>query len=371
MRDNNYSFNSPIRVLCVFGCLDRGGAETMCMNLYRHIDRTKVQFDFVKHTDKACAFDEEIKSLGGRIYSAPRFKGWNLIAYLRWWDKHLKQHPEHQIVHGHYFSISGLYFWIAKRNGRITVAHSHATSLLPDHRIIEKGFLFLCGKYSDYRLACSKAAGDFFFGKKDYTVLKNAIDTEKFSFDAKRRAQMRTTLNIEDNFVLGAVGRIEQIKNPFGIVRIFREVLDRNDKARLLWVGDGPCRSAVEAELEQLGIKDKVIMTGVRDDVDHLLQAMDVFVFPSFREGLGLVAIEAQAAGLFCFISDSVTEEVNITQLCSFLPLDQPALWAEKILSVSCGRRDTSQLIRDAGYSIAQTAKQLQEFYCGILQDKN
>lgn len=362
--------NEPKRILCVFGCLDRGGAETMCMNLYRHVDRTKVQFDFVTHFSKPGAYDEEIRSLGGRIYTAPRFKGWNLLAYQAWWKQHLEQHPEHQIIHGHYFSISGLYFAIAKRFHRTTVAHSHATSLLPKHKRIEQFFLSLMNRYADYRLACSEAAGRFLFRGKDFTVIKNAIDTERFSYDPKRREAARKDFALTDELVIGTVGRMEQVKNPFGMLTIFSEVLKQEPQAALLWVGDGPLREAVEQRAEELGIADRIHMTGIRSDVDNLLQAMDVFLLPSISEGLPVSAIEAQAAGLPCVLSDGISRETAITDRCRFVPLDNPDAWVRAIEDgFRRGRSDTTQAIIDAGYDIRTTAAWLQDFYLHILEE--
>ena len=136
--------SGPIRVLCVFSKLGRGGAENMCMNLYRRIDRNRIQFDFVKHGPEAGMFEEEIRALGGRIYEAPRYKLYNHIAYCRWWRRHLENHPEHQIVHGHYFSISAIYFHVAHQLGRITVGHSHSTAVSRSSRIQTRLKRLLC-----------------------------------------------------------------------------------------------------------------------------------------------------------------------------------------------------------------------------------
>lgn len=362
----------PIRVLCVFGSLDRGGAETMCMNLYRHIDRNKIQFDFVKHIDKKCSYEDEIISLGGKVYCAPRFKGWNLFPYLAWWHKHFKQHPEHQIVHGHYFSISGLYFMVAKRFGRITVAHSHHTVMLPQHPFIEKLFIFLCNRYADQRLACSNAAGQFLFGDKQFTVLKNAIEVDRFAFDPVRRKAARSEFGFSDEFVIGIIGRMEQIKNPFGAIKIFQEVHHKNPNARLLWIGDGPLHSEIERSIREYRLENAVFLTGVREDVDALYQAMDLFLFPSFHEGLGIVAIEAQAAGLPCFCSETIPHEVAVTDLCVFLPLNCPCRWADEIITYQGFLRENTspKLIRD-GYDIRVTVIWLEEYYCSLTKNKD
>ena len=203
--------DNPIRVLCVFSTLDRGGAESMCMNLYRHIDREKVQFDFVKHTTAKCAFDEEIISLGGKIYVAPRFRGYNLIQYQSWWRNHLAQHPEHRIIHGHYFTASKYYFAVCKKMNRITIGHSH-TDTYANKDIGKRIMIHGVENYCDYRLACSEKAGKLLYPHKDFIVLKNAIDTDLYRFDPAIRSEVRNEFHLGDSLVLGTVGTIKEVK---------------------------------------------------------------------------------------------------------------------------------------------------------------
>lgn len=357
----------PIRILCVFGALDRGGAETMCMELYRHIDREKIQFDFVKHTSQKCAFDDEILSLGGRIYVAPKFLGWNLISYLKWWNRHLKAHQEHQVIHGHYFTISGLYFYVCKRKRRITIAHAHSTSISQNHKQVEKLLIKILNRYADYRLSCSKDAGRFLFPGYSFTVLKNAIDTDQFCFNQSTRERVRLLLGLSSrNHVIGTVGRLIPAKNPCGVIEIFKEIYQRDPTTIFLWVGDGVLHQEVEIEIRRYGLQEAVLMLGVRSDVNELLQAMDVFILPSLFEGLGIAAIEAQAAGLPCYCSDVIPSEVAITDLCHFLPLGKPKMWADEILGTSVERRDTKQEIISHGYDVRNTAKWLEAFYCNL-----
>lgn len=364
--------SGPIRVLYVFSRLDRGGAESMCMNLYRRIDRNKIQFDFVKHGPETGMFEEEIRALGGRIYEAPRYKVYNHIAYCRWWRRHLENHPEHQIVHGHYFSISAVYFSVAHHLGRITVGHSHSTSVSRKSRTqtqLKRLFCKYVEQNSDYCLACSRMSGEWLFPHKKFTILNNAIDAGRFRFDPKKAADVRKELGIEqDVIIVGTVGRIMQVKNPMGIVEIYKALHKREHRVGLLWVGDGPLRAEAESALTQAGIANQVIFTGVRADVERLLQAMDVFILPSLFEGLPVALMEAQAAGLPCLCSERVTREADITGRCEFLPLDQPELWAERILSVPHDRPDTGDAIRQAGYDIETTAKWLEQFYLDCLK---
>lgn len=335
------------------------------MNLLRHINREKVLFDFVKHTEKKCAFDDEIESLGGRIYITPKFKGYNLFQYLVWWRKHLKQHPEHQLIHGHFFTISPIYFCIAHSMQRVTIGHSHANTIKP---WIKKYLSSLTEYFADYRLACSEQAGKLLYPHKDFTVLRNAIDSELYRYNAEIAVEVRKEFDLGNSFILGTVGTIKEVKNPLGIVEILSEVSKIKPGTKLLWVGrDEGMQETAEARLKELGLTDHVIFTGTRSDVHRLMQAMDAFILPSFSEGIPVVMIEAQAAGLPCFASDAVSKDTDITGLCRYLPLNEWGAWAKEITEYNEERKDTSQAIKSAGYDIHDTAAWLQEFYLNIM----
>ncbi len=354
----------PVRVLCVFSTLDRGGAESMCMNLYRNIDREKVQFDFVKHTPERGAFEDEILSLGGRIYTAPRLKGYNFGSYLAWWNRHFKYHNEHHVVHGHFFTISPLYFYVAHKNNRVTVGHVHASRI---NGKIKNLLVSLIEKNADYCLACSKESGNWVYPHRKFSVLKNALDTQLFSYNPEVRKEQREALGLDnDCLVLGTVANFSAVKNPLGLLDIFKYIHDGNASAKLLWVGDGSLRNDIEQRIKDYSLNDSVILLGKRNDVPQLLQAMDYFLLPSLSEGLPVSAIEAQAAGLPCFISDTVTKEVDITGLCTFLPNGEEKKWSESILANTVIRTDTSERIRKAGYDIKDTANRIENFYLQI-----
>lgn len=360
----------PVRVLWVFHRLDRGGAENMCMNLYRRMDRSRVQLDFVKHGPSVGAFEDEIRALGGRIYEAPEYRVVNHAAYCRWWRQHLAEHPEHQIIHGHYFTISAVYFKEARRMGRVTVGHAHSTApvRLRWQTRVKLHLTKQAEKYADYCLACSQEAGRWLFPHREFTVLNNAVDAERFRFRPQTAREVREELGLGDFLVVGTVGRIVEPKNPMGIVSIFQALCGKEPSARLLWVGDGSLRQAAEAALAKEGLRDRVIFTGVRADVERLMQAMDVFILPSLFEGLPVVLVEAQAGGLYCLCGQSVTREADITGRCAFLPLDSPELWAERILAAPRDRPDTREAVRQAGYDVDDTAKRLEQFYLDCLQ---
>ncbi len=362
-----------MRILQVFGCLDRGGAETMIMEIYRHIDRTRIQFDFVVHTDRKCAFDDEIESLGGRIYRVPHFSGLHIIGYRKSWKKLFKEHPEWRIVHGHMRSTAAVFLSEAKKHGRYTIAHSHNTSSGKGlQNIVKDSLQKRIKKIADYFMACSEAAGEWLFGKQvtqscNYSVLKNAIDTSRFSFNEAVRKRVRDDLGINSKIVIGHIGSyLTEQKNQSYLLDIYNEIKKTEPRSVLILVGDGPLRPNIEAKARELRISESVIFTGVRSDVNELIQAMDVFVFPSHFEGLPVTMVEVQASGLPCVISDKVPAETIITDdLVTVKSLDKsPEVWANHILSrVGEPRYSRVDEVKAHGYDIETTAKWLESFY--------
>ena len=353
----------PIRVLCVFSTLDRGGAESMCMNLYRHIDRDKVQFDFVKHTKAKGAFEDEIAFLGGRVYEAPRFTGTNIISYVNWWKKHFAHHSEHTIIHGHFFTISAVYFSVAQRKNRITVGHIHASAV---NGFLQTAMVKMIRRVTDYPLACSQQAGHWIYGNRPFTVLNNGLDSDQFRYGPETRQRVRQQLGLGDAFTLGTVANFSSVKNPMGLIDIFLSVNAQRPDTKLIWVGEGTERKNIEERIRTENLTKKVLLLGTRNDVPDILQAMDAFLLPSFSEGLPVSAIEAQATGLPCYISNTVSHEVDITGLCRFLPINKPEAWTDAIFHETAIREDASAKIKTAGYDINDTSLWLQDFYLEI-----
>ncbi|MCQ2479417.1 MAG: glycosyltransferase family 1 protein [Clostridia bacterium] len=367
---------STTRVLQVLGCLDRGGAENMIMSIYRNIDREKYQFDFVVHLKKHADFDEEVKALGGRIYYAPRYDGRNHFEYKNWWTYFFKAHPEYKLLHSHIRSTATLITEIAKKYGVKTIVHSHSTmtagsglsAFVKD--IMQKNIT----RNADKCLACSDAAGEWLFKKHSFTVLPNAIDAKLFVFNEENRKKIREKYNLADSFVVGHVGRFHKIKNQTFLMEIFKEILKTKPDAKLLLVGEkigseGMDKQELVAFAENLGIIDNVIFAGNVSNVNEYLSAFDTFVFPSLYEGLGVCMIEAQASGLHCFISDSVSTESKITDNVEFISLKKsPDEWAERVTSFDYPeRRNYYQDIYDAGYDIEAGVKRLEEIYYSLL----
>ena len=371
--------NEPIRILHVIGVMHRGGAETMIMNYYRNIDRTRVQFDFVENAGMKADYDEEIRAMGGRIYRCPRYRGKNHIAYVAWWKQFLAEHGcEYSAVHGHIGSTASIYLYLAKKAGIYTIAHSHNTASLDMKSILYQMYAYPTRHIADFFFGCSKDAGISRYGRNvcadsvRFTVLNNAIETRKFGFDSHVRAEMRRQLGVEDKLVIGHVGRFEDQKNHEFLIRIFSQICNLQPDAVLLLIGDGNLRSRIETQINRKGLSNSVILAGVQSDVSAWYQAMDVFVLPSLYEGLGIVAVEAQASGLPCVVSDTVSKECMVTSdLVSVVSLKEDTqAWARRILSSLTQKRfSRKDEVAQSGYDIQENAVWLENFYLSRNKD--
>ncbi|MCD8363039.1 MAG: glycosyltransferase family 1 protein [Lachnospiraceae bacterium] len=360
-----------IRVLQCVNNMHRAGLETMLMNYYRSMDRTKLQFDFLTHRPEKSDYDDEILSLGGRVFYAPRLLPQNYPAYFRYMKQFWADHPEYQIVHAHIDSMSYLPLLTAKEAGvPVRIAHSHNTSIDLDYKYPLK--LFFKGRLSsvaNYRCACGQEAGKFLFGDEDFTVIPNAIDGDRFLFDARTREEMRAELGIsQDEFVIGHVGRLCHQKNHRFLLKIFTSVLKQRPNALLLLVGTGEKESAIRRQAQELGIDSRVRFLGSRGNVDQLYQAMDVLVLPSLFEGVPVVGIEAQFSDLPCVFSDKVPNEVKISEKTVFLSLEQPPeVWAEAILDCEkTPRVRGGEAYRSTRYNIENAHSTLEDYYMAI-----
>lgn len=329
-----------IRVLQVFHGMDCGGAETMIMNLYRHIDRSKVQFDFLVHTTKKCFFDDEIRQLGGNVYCVPYYKVTNGKQYKIALDEFFKSHPEIKIVHGHLGSCAHIYLQKAKKYGCYAIAHSHNTKPkgFSLKNCLYRLFTYKTRKVADYFFGCSVAAAEYRFGykiahSKRCAILKNAIDVNKFAYSDSYRNEIREEFNLGDKFVIGHVGRFNTQKNHTFLIDIFKAVHDQRPESVLMLVGVGDLMPMIKQKVETLGLNESVIFAGLRSDVHKMMSAFDIFLFPSLYEGLPVTLVEAQTSSLPVVCSDIITKEISVTDFIEKLPLSQSAAaWGDYVV---------------------------------------
>lgn len=362
----------PIRIVHNIASLHLGGSQAFVMNMYRNIDRSKVQFDFVVTPETKEGFYDEITNLGGKIFSCPRYKGTNHIQYNKWWDDFFNEHPEYKVIHGHVRSTASIYLKIAKRHGLVTIAHSHSTSNGNGISAIVKRIMQLpIRKQADYLFACSDKAGKWLYGEKaitqqNYYMIPNGVDLKRFKFDVNKRNQMRMTLGIkEDMMILGHIGRLSTPKNHKFLLNVFNQYHKINSNSKLLLVGDGELFDSIKQHINKLDINDAVIMTGSKQNTEDYYQIMDIFLFPSLWEGLPVSVVEAQANGLQCIISDVITHDVDLTALIQYLPLDEK-LWLGAIAEAHKKKRiglTSEDRVRLQPFDAITVANKLQEFY--------
>ena len=370
--------NEILHVLHVFGKLNRGGAESRVMDLYRNMDCTKVQFDFMQHTTRVCDFQPEIEQLGGKVYHVPPFRFWNYFFYCKAWKEFIKKHPEIRIVHGHMTSTASIYLPIAHKKGVFTIAHSRNAGV--DKGIKGKLTKFLrrnLKEKCDRCFACSKLAGEAVFGKEameqgNVTIIPNAIDAARFTFDPEVRKQKREELHIQpQEFLIGEVGRFDPQKNQKYAVEILAECRKKNFPAKLILIGEGPLMETVRQQVKELRLQEYVIFTGLQKNVVPFYQAMDFFLLPSFYEGLPGVAVEAQASGLRGILSDAITTETAMTSLMEFRSVQEPArVWADRIMA--CGHYERQNMLKqmqETGFDVKNLANRLQDFYLRVSED--
>ena len=344
----------------------RGGVESYILNFLRHFDRDQIQFDFVI-SDETMACAQEAQELGGRIYHVPRITA-SPLGHIRAFKELLLQHPEYKTV---YYNINSAFSCVAMIAARLThrrrVAHSH-NAYVESRKLLHILFRPLLNYLSDVRLACSDKAASFMFGRSAYrrgkvTVIKNAIELELFRFCAQTRERVRAEMGLSDKLVVGHVGRFTPQKNHRRLIEIFRAVHAENPESVLLLAGEGEGEQEIRTYGSELGLSDCIRFLGVRKDVHELMQAMDVFLLPSLFEGLPIVGVEAQAAGLRCVFADTITRQADISGNTVFLSLDRTdEEWARAVLTP--GEPDRAAGVdraREAGYDIDASAYRLAE----------
>ena len=361
----------PIRILQITGGMNMGGIENFIMNIYRNIDRERVQFDFLIHQEEKQIFEDEIEKLGGKIYRIPSIRKSGYFKY----KKNLKeffQNYSYKIVHSHYNELSGIILKIAKDYGvKVRISHSHIaypkySNILT--RLFGDYLRNLLKNSSSLKFACSNLAGEWLYEKNgNYEVINNGIEANKYKLNEKIKIEKREELKIEkDEIAIGHIGRLTEQKNHKFLIEIFSKLHEKNSKYKLFIIGNGELEEKIREHIKALNLEKNIIMLGVRKDVNKILQAMDLFVFPSLYEGLPVTLVEAQGAGLKCFISDTVTKEIDLEcGLTEFISLDKTSEeWADIIdKNKEYIRKDTIDSLKSHGYDMTENAKNLEIRY--------
>lgn len=359
-----------VKVLHILGGMGRGGAPSFIINNLERIDDDKVQFDFLVRKDN-CAFDDILKKHKSHLYIVPEFPA-KLIGNLVKTYRVFKQHgKEYDAIHIH---ANALYYvlpsFLAKLFGiKKIILHSHNTqSNVSRFQLLHHINKLFVSFYANKFLACGEDAGKWMFGNKQFEVINNAVDVSKYSFNTASRSSIRKEFGISDTaVVVGNVGRFEEVKNHRFIIDVFYEYIRKNPDSHLLLPGEGTLLNEMKHKVKSLGISNKVTFTGSRGDIDKIYSAMDVILMPSHYEGLPFVLIEAQCAGLKCLISENVTEECIITDLCYCESLSKDAVhWSNRLQAIvkeKCDRNIYNLIVKSKGYDIHETARRLTDIY--------
>lgn len=364
----------PIRILQVVPNMHSAGIENWLMNIYRNIDREKVQFDFLVHYKKRFDFDDEIESLGGKIFRMSVREDNNLIKYISNLNKFFSEHKEYKVIHAHMPSLAYIYLGIAKKyNIKYRILHSHNAFCSKNIKGYLKMVLSKIAKYNATNLlACSYKAGVFQYGNSEFTLINNAIDVERFSYNYTIRNQVRKELNVEEKFVIGHIGRFNVQKNHVFIINILNQIKKEKNDIHLILVGTGELKETIEAMVKKLELCNNVTFLGSRDDTHKLYQAFDLFILPSLHEGLPVVGVEAQAAGLPILFSEEVTKEVKLTDEIEFLPINKgEGIWKEKILKIRKNkilRKNNVDKLTKLGYNVKNESQKLIDLYTSVYE---
>ncbi len=366
----------PIKILQIFTVLNKGGAETNLMNYYRNMERSQFHIDFLVHRENGF-FEQEILNSGSKIYRLPPILPWKLKEYKKAVKDFFDQYSDYDIIHGQCSELGIFIYEEAKRrNIPVIIAHAHNNRMDRDKKLV---FRLLWKKRMrksiNQYFTCGKEAAENLFGKelaKKAFQMNNAIEVENFKFNVEVRNQKRAALNANKTINLVNVGRFNTQKNQLFLLDVFAEILKLNNNYQLFLVGIGDLETKLKQKVNELNFQDKVHFLGLRNDVPELLQAMDVFMFPSLHEGFSVAFVEAQTTGIKCVISDGVpVESVLVQNNVTIIPLKENAKhWAKRILEISLSeRKDVSEIIKKSGYDIKENAKKLEEKYRELVKN--
>lgn len=370
MRDNE-----PVRVAQIMGKWVGGGVESVVMNYYRHIDRTKIQFDFICDDDSTNIPYGEIGKLGGKVILIPPYQ--KVFKYHNKLKKILKE-GHYKIVHSHINTLSVFSLFAAKCAGvPVRIAHSHSTTNKKEKKknLLKQVLRPFSKLFATDYMCCSELAGRWLFGDKEYDkgnvyLLNNAIDLDKFKYNETLRKKKRKELGIKDDtLVIGHIGRFVAQKNHDYLIDIFNEIHKKNNNSVLLLAGQGPLMEEIKNKVKSLKLEKNVKFLGQRNDANELYQDFDVFLLPSLYEGLPVVGVEAQAAGLLCYLSDDMTKETKILDITKFMSLNNtPEEWADNILDdvKKYKRLDASKEITAKNFNIKEEVNKLEKYYLNL-----
>lgn len=362
-----------IRILHSVSNMDRAGIETTLMNYYRHIDRSKIQFDFLCNKKKPGAYDDEIRKMGGKIYHTPGLNPAKYKSYLKCMNQIFAENPSYKIIEAHNGAL-GVYALHAAKVNHIPVRiyHAHGASITKDWKVpIKLVCKAMLPANMTHHFSCGIEAARFYFGQKivdenDFELIPNAIEITRFVFNQEIRNKIRKENNLQDKHVVGHVGRFMTQKNHTFLLDVFKEVLKRDLQAHLVLLGDGELLDGMKQKAKDIGVSNHVTFVGNVRNVNEWYQAFDCFVLPSIWEGLPVVGVEAQAADLPCVFSSAVTREIALSERVKFLPLNESiSVWAKVLCDAmqQNNRKDNKQLITAHHYNIEFEAKKLQERY--------
>lgn len=328
------------KVLNVIGSLDIGGAEINAMNILRNMERGKYDYQFIIFDEKIGAFEDEAIRLGATIIRMQEPKN-DYKAFITAFSSLLKE-KQYDAIHVNTLWNSGLLLRIAKQhNVPIRICHSHSTESSANENVVYKGYKWVMRQMilnatTDY-IACGLDAGNYLYGTKKFKqvgkVIYNGVNIESFRYNPSVRKRMREELGLSPtDTILGHVGRLAPVKNHPFMLALLEEVVKESKQVKMIFVGDGPDYENIKKEIAERKLQDHVILLGSRTDVNHILQAFDLLLFPSIFEGFPVSLVEAQASGLPCLISGNITEEARLTDHCYLIPLNDKKQWLEKVM---------------------------------------
>ena len=355
----------PIRVLHIVGAIYPGGMENFIMNLYEHIDRNYLQFDIVVHARKENDYAEKIEQMGGRVYVIPRLTVDPIKSLKELYNIVKKNHYPVVIRHTSN-ALVVLQLLVAKLAGAKTVCHSH-NETDPNIFLHRLGRLFMDAAVTE-RVACSQKAGEWMFGKRKFRIVHNAIDIDRFTYDKEKGIKIKKEFGIDGGKVYGNVANFIPSKNHSYLLQIFKQIASIDPQARFFCVGEGGLRAEIEAEIKKLQLEDKVILTGIRNDVEEIMSCLDVLIFPSIFEGLPLTLIEAQASGLPILMSDTITQNVIVSRQLVYVESisSDPAIWAMEAKRLAYDLKQDRKCQRESialeGYDIRQLSSWYQHY---------